>query len=81
MPGGDGTGPLGFGRGGYGRRFWGGPCGYYTPMWRQFAGYSPYAPYAQMPERERDVLESEAAALREDLKAIERRLGELEKSE
>jgi hypothetical protein len=38
-------------------------------------------PFAYVPERERDMLQSEAVALREELKTIEKRLGELEKAE
>ena len=65
----------GFGRGmGWGRRTWAA-----GPPPRFGRGVNPYAPELT-PEQETAMLKDEAKALQEDLKAINERIGALEKS-
>lgn len=88
MPGGDGTGPLGFGPG-TGRAA--GYCaGYYVPgfanplpgrrRWRSFGYRGPWY-YGSAVTDEKSFLEQQAKFLREHLRLLEERLDEIDKGE
>lgn len=65
----------GFGGGGWGRRNWFNAAG--VPGWMGYGSYA--APYqAPDAETEKQVLKSEAKAVRAELEAIDKRLAELE---
>jgi hypothetical protein len=72
---------MGFGRGrGFGR-FWGLPypaADYYPPIPGFRTPYDPWGATELTPEKERDILKSEAKALKDEIAQIEKRIKELE---
>lgn len=87
MPGGDGTGPLGFGPGsGRAAGFCGGygSPGFINPQpGRRFWGYASPGPrfYPGSYANEKEALKHQAELLKEEISALEARLKEIESSE